>query len=93
MRLEPGEECDTLNLNQRDCMQVLGLPDGDLSCTDQCTFDTSDCHDCGNGVAEGPEECDASDLGGQDCVSLGLGFTGGVLLCDTTCQYETSFCN
>ena len=47
---------------------------------------------CGNGVREGTEECDGADLGGHDCTTLGLGFTGGTLACHSYCLFDTSGC-
>ncbi len=47
---------------------------------------------CGNGVIEGDEQCDGSDLGGERCVTLGYG--EGLLTCDPdTCNYDVSMCN
>lgn len=45
---------------------------------------------CGNGVAEGTEQCDGSDLAGATCVSRG--FTGGTLSCNANCTFNTSSC-
>jgi hypothetical protein len=46
---------------------------------------------CGNGVIDGGEQCDGSDLGGMSCIDLG--YTDGVLACDPTiCVYDTSGC-
>ncbi|HEV8320446.1 MAG TPA: VCBS repeat-containing protein [Myxococcota bacterium] len=47
---------------------------------------------CGNGVREGVEACDGGDLGGNDCASIGMGFPGGVLTCNTACGLDTSEC-
>jgi len=45
---------------------------------------------CGDGVMQAGEWCDASDLGGNDCESLGNG--DGELLCATDCTFDTSGC-
>jgi hypothetical protein len=45
---------------------------------------------CGNGVQEGSEDCDGSDLGGRTCQDLG--FTGGTLACGGGCTFDTSSC-
>jgi hypothetical protein len=45
---------------------------------------------CQNGVQEGTEDCDQSDLGGQTC--LGLGFDGGTLSCNADCTFSLSGC-
>jgi len=44
---------------------------------------------CGNGVVEGAELCDGSNLAGQTCESLG--FSGGTLAC-SGCTFDTSAC-
>lgn len=49
---------------------------------------------CGNNIAEDGEDCDANDLKGESCTSLG--FSGGNLDCDhdpTTCSFDTTNCN
>jgi hypothetical protein len=45
---------------------------------------------CGNNVLEAGEECDLTQLDGQDCLSLGN--DSGVLLCNLDCTYNTSGC-
>jgi hypothetical protein len=45
---------------------------------------------CGNGVKEGIEECDGTDLAGATCASLG--FTGGTLACTAGCRQDTDAC-
>lgn len=45
---------------------------------------------CGNGSREREEACDAADLSGATCVSLG--FASGTLACTTGCQFDTSGC-
>lgn len=49
---------------------------------------------CGNGVIEGTEQCDGSNLGGMSCTSPSVGtFSGGTLSCNaTTCTFNTSQC-
>ncbi len=45
---------------------------------------------CGNGNQEGSEQCDGADLNGQTCASLG--FAGGSLSCNASCQFVTTAC-
>jgi hypothetical protein len=45
---------------------------------------------CGNGVIDGTEACDGSDLGGATCASLG--YLEGTLLCDAACSLDPSGC-
>ena len=46
--------------------------------------------DCGNGVVNSGEQCDGSNFGNFNCA--GLGFNGGTLSCNASCQYQTSSC-
>jgi len=46
---------------------------------------------CNDGVIEGSEVCDGSQLGGGTCTAEG--FTGGTISCNATCDgYDTSMC-
>ncbi len=89
--VDGDEECDGDQLDGQDCA-MQGFVGGDLSCADDCTFDTSMCldADCGNDTIEGKEECDGAELGGQDCA--GLGFDEGELACADDCSFDDSAC-
>jgi hypothetical protein len=45
---------------------------------------------CGNGIVEGTEQCDGTNLSGQTCITLG--FTGGTLSCAGSCTFNTASC-
>lgn len=45
---------------------------------------------CGNGVVDGGEQCDQSDLGGATCASEG--FAAGTLRCGPDCVFNTVGC-
>jgi len=45
---------------------------------------------CGDGLLDPGEECDAASLGGASCESLG--YLAGKLACDQTCRLDTSGC-
>jgi hypothetical protein len=45
---------------------------------------------CGNGILEGGEECDGSDLNGLTCIDFG--YNGGTLTCNHDCTFNTSNC-
>ena len=64
-----------------------------MECTDT-TFDAATggtFPHCGDGsINAAGEQCDGSDLGGETCASLG--FLGGTLACDASCQFDTSGC-
>ena len=65
-----GESCDRADLGGHSCTTLgQGFTQGNLSCTNSCTFDTQGCSTsstppnygsevCGNGIQEDPEECD-----------------------------------
>jgi hypothetical protein len=90
--IDGDEECDSNELIGRDCGD-FGFAGGELSCTDDCTYDISMCSSvCGDGIIDADEECEPDDLAGQDCVTLGLGFDDGVLACDAECLFDTSAC-
>jgi hypothetical protein len=47
---------------------------------------------CGDGIVDAGEDCDADDLAGSDCFSLGFA-GGGELTCDDSCQFDTMGCS
>ncbi|MCX4246316.1 lamin tail domain-containing protein [Paraliomyxa miuraensis] len=47
---------------------------------------------CGNDDQDPGEQCDGTDLAGYNCVTLGMGFTGGELACAADCTFDTSAC-
>ena len=46
---------------------------------------------CGDGVVQSPEHCDQEDLGGKNCVALGIG--EGDLACFEDCTYDARGCS
>ncbi|MEW5854163.1 MAG: hypothetical protein AB2A00_35640 [Myxococcota bacterium] len=63
-----------------------GIPAADD--TNACRFNGCELDgtcQCGNGVAEGTEECDGDDVRGRDCVALG--YDTGPLVCTQRCRY------
>jgi hypothetical protein len=87
------EECDGQDLNGLQCTD-LGYTGGTLTCDASCRFETTACIGtpavCGDDVQNGLEECDGTDLAGQDCVDLD--FTGGTLACDSSCTFDATAC-
>lgn len=67
---DPGEECDTNDLNGQTCTNIgQGFEQGTLSCKADCTLDTVDCSACPNGVTEADEQCDDNNQSNDDdCV-------------------------
>jgi hypothetical protein len=87
------EACDGTDLVGATCRTLGYAAGGTLSC-DGCRYDTSACSGaaptCGDGNAEGLEECDGIDLRGLDCADFG--YTVGGLECDDQCRIVTGRC-
>lgn len=90
-RREGSEECDGSDVGSATCAD-LGLGQGTLSCTADCTFNARECGTsaCGDGYLSGQEQCDGENLDQKTCQSLG--YTGGVLACKDDCYFELTDC-
>ncbi|MBN2722434.1 MAG: SBBP repeat-containing protein [Deltaproteobacteria bacterium] len=91
--IEGEEECDSSNLDGKECVDVGYPQGGTLTCGDDCRLDRSQCSgygECGNDIIDGTEQCDGDELGGETCE--GLGFNGGTLFCKSDCSYDTQSC-
>lgn len=84
------EACDGDQLpDDVDC-DSLGFGVGQIACTDNCIIDATGC--CGDGNIGNAETCEADDLAGATCQSVG-NFDDGALGCANTCDgYDTSGC-
>ena len=85
--IEGIEVCDAANIGAETCA-TQGFESGTLSCSADCSgYDTTACEGtgpvCGDGVAEGDEFCDGTDLLGESCVTQG--YAGGTLTCLSSC--------
>ncbi|MCB9734090.1 MAG: formylglycine-generating enzyme family protein [Deltaproteobacteria bacterium] len=91
--VEGGELCDRAAWDDQTLRcQAYGYDGGQVACHRDCTPDFSGCFTstCGDGVIEGPEECEGEDLAGQTCA--GLGNLGGTLGCDGQCRLDDAGC-
>lgn len=102
--LDPGEACDcgagectAPQLNNLSCSSLPAPQGGNygggtLACASPgpCTYDTTGCTYCGDGVKNGPEACDGADLAGKSCEESG--FFGGAMTCTAACTPDTSGC-
>ncbi len=52
--------------------------------------DACDAQTCNNNIIETPEECDTSNFASKTCKEFG--FDNGILLCSTSCTFDTSQC-
>lgn len=92
--IDGQEQCDLDELNGATCADVLPSTTGTLLCTDQCTFDTTGCvvdGTCGNGLIDGSEDCDLTNLGGATCADV-LANSTGTLLCTGQCTFNLAGC-
>jgi len=90
--IDIAEECEGGVVPEEITCESMGYEGGQVLCGADCLYDTSDCSICGDGIQQGPESCDALDLGGETCESLGL--VGGNLACQLSgCTFETSGCD
>jgi len=83
------EDCEP-GFGLLDSCESLGFDDGELSCTNRCTYDTSACFTCGDGVLAAAELCEPGLPLTQDCTDVG--FDGGTLACTDGCMLDTSGC-
>jgi len=92
--LAHGEECDGQELGGSTCDDHC-YEGGTLGCTAWCTLDFTTCGGtgpaCGDGLAECSEQCDAADLKGKTCQSVG--YTSGTLGCTGSCALDVSGCS
>jgi hypothetical protein len=89
---ENNEDCDGLEFGGLSC-DDYGFNSGNLSCNN-CQIDYNACTNvalqvCGNGILEGTEQCEGTNLNGRTCESYG--YTGGKLGCNN-CQLVTKAC-
>lgn len=88
--IQVPEVCDGTDTAGQTCLDLgQGFVGGTLLCASGCDgLDTSSCRwaECGDGVAEGEEVCDGTDLRWNDCRSIGEGFGCGDLACNGTCD-------
>ncbi len=93
--VDSDEHCDGEDLAGQSC-ESRGLGDGTLACDPvTCQYDTSDCEGagiCGDGIADGAEECDGADLRGMVCDTVDASFIGGTLDCSPYCTLRLSRC-
>jgi hypothetical protein len=64
--------------------------DGNTDCNDSDCAAAANCQACGNNTIDAGEECDANNLNGSTCATLG--FDGGNLFCNANCTLNQSNC-
>jgi hypothetical protein len=93
-----GFPCDEMSLGGMSCVDVKDptipgvITGGELGCNmASCRFDTSLCTYCGDEEVNGIEECEEDEEITTTCEALGAG-AAGPLVCDSSCQIDTSGC-
>jgi cysteine-rich repeat protein len=98
--IEPdiGETCEGDNYGGVTCAEVVGFVSGNITCSDECTLDTSVCvpvyvAECGNAILDEGEECDGTV--GLDYLACSdfEGYDKGNVSCMTNCTYNISACS
>jgi hypothetical protein len=91
---EESEACDGSDLRGQTCTSLPSdFIGGTLRCTQTCDLDASGCRrreTCGDGIAEGGEDCDRFDFRGKTCRDLD--FPDGSLVCTADCQIDSRSC-
>lgn len=87
------EQCDGVVPVETQACTAHGFHGGGVvTCTDQCTFDTTACSGyCGDGQIDGSEVCDGTQLGDKSCTDFGFQSAPG-LACSPACTYDVSGC-
>lgn len=88
LAVQSPEQCDGVPTTT--CENV-GFAGGTMACHPNCTFDTSACHRCGDGIIHPGEQCDGAALGPTTCESLAYA-PGGTLACAADCTFDVQGC-
>jgi hypothetical protein len=92
-----GETVDSVTVDgYKAVVSYCRLPDA-IGAWEQCeqTFGAANqlaATACGNDEREDAEACDGSDLAGQTCAGLKLGYSGGSLGCTLRCRFDAKQC-
>jgi hypothetical protein len=91
--VEGAETCDGSDFAGLTCTS-LGRPDGELSCTELCTMDLTECREhnlCGDGIRDDGEACEENEFGTMSCANFG--YDGGTLACTVECNIDATGCH
>ncbi len=90
---EPGLTCDVGNGTCAD-EECLGKGEGAPCAGGGSTCQAGRCRDsCGDGIANGNDQCDRADLGGWTCASEGIDRYRGDVVCGADCMIDSSGCS
>ncbi|MBU1238764.1 hypothetical protein KKF84_05545 [Myxococcota bacterium] len=81
------EECDGVNVGEATCHSEDPLyydAEGTLACDDVCTLEFAQCNYCGDGLINGVEVCDGTNIG-TNLTCNQKGYPGGDPDCDSDC--------
>jgi hypothetical protein len=93
------EACDGADLGGKTCLDFGSNTAAGLTCTADCSLDTSGCNGiCGDGHKGAGEDCDGNDFGGKTCTDFAPGGTANkyyasdMLACTNQCKFNSSGC-
>jgi len=92
-----GEQCDGTSWGViSGCQDFDSFTTGALSCAADCAFDTTSCSGgvgsyCGDSNVDAGEQCDSTAWGNVNGCS-DFGFSGGILACTSSCDFDTTGC-
>jgi hypothetical protein len=94
---EDNDSSTTSSCSNGKCVytKITSCTSNDGYCPSGCTaVNDNDCsYICGNGIREGNEKCDGTNLGGATCSGvLGAGYTGTLKCFSGLCTFDTSLC-
>ncbi|HUS31569.1 MAG TPA: hypothetical protein VMZ53_23850 [Kofleriaceae bacterium] len=91
-KVDPGEQCDGLDLGSLDCVDFGYYGPEGLTCSSTCFPETSTCSGgiCGDGEVDPQEACDLA-MPADHCGDFG--FDVGRITCATTCTNDVSGCD
>lgn len=104
-QVDDGETCDGNDFGElNDCSDLRPTLIGPLECyppghENECHIDENACEYlgggdeyCGDGIANGLEDCDGDDFGLMTCSDIGS-LQGGILACNANCSFNTDNCD
>lgn len=98
-KIDIGEVCDGASFGLiKACSDYSSFTGGALKCDANCQLDTSGCipkPNCGNGIININESCDANFLGlsTDKCMDYSSDFSSGTIKCSNSCKLDTSGCS
>jgi hypothetical protein len=88
--VEPGEQCD--NGESNGIVPTVGYGETKTYCTNECTTASVTGPKCGDGLINGNEQCDGTNLSVSSCSVYNSTYESGTLSCKSDCTFNTNNC-